>query len=135
MGATLEIPALADNFSRVIDFIGEQLENAGCGMKLQMQIETVVEEIFVNIASYAYKDKIGDAAIMFCCENDIVRITFKDNGIPFDPLAHDDPDINLPSEERQIGGLGILMVKKMMDEVTYSRENDCNILTIEKSIK
>ena len=135
MKAVLEVPALKENLSHVISFVGERLEEAGCGMKLQMQIETAIEEIFINIASYSYPDRTGNAVIEFSCENDTAEITFTDNGVPFDPLDHDDPDIDLPIEERSIGGLGILMTKKMMDKVTYRHENGCNILTIQKIIE
>ena len=133
MKAILEVPALKENLSHVISFVGERLEEAGCGMKLQIQLETAVEEIFINIASYAYPDGMGSAVIELSCENGTTEITFTDQGVPFDPLARTDPDTALPAEARPIGGLGILMVKKMMDKVTYRRENGCNILTIQKS--
>ena len=135
MKARLEVPALKENLSQVISFVGEHLEEIGCGMKLQMQLETAVEEIFINIASYAYPEKQGTAVIELSCENGTAQITFTDQGIPFDPLARTDPDTTLPAEERPIGGLGILMVKKMMDKVTYRRENGCNILSIQKKIQ
>ena len=135
MKARLEVPALKENLSQVISFVGERLEEAGCGMKLQIQLETAVEEIFINIASYAYPEKQGTAVIELSCENGTAQITFTDQGIPFDPLARTDPDTTLPAEARPIGGLGILMVKKMMDKVTYRRENGCNILSIQKKIQ
>ena len=135
MKAMLEIPALKENFAIVTDHIGELLEENGCGIKLRLLIETIIEEIFVNIASYAYPESTGNAVIEFSCENGIMEITFIDQGVPFDPLAHSDPDINVPIEKRKVGGLGILMVKKMMDKVTYRRENGCNTLTIQKKIK
>lgn len=135
MKEKLEIPALRENFADVTDFVGKLLKENGCSIKLRLLMETIVEEIFVNIASYAYPESPGSAVIEFSCENDTAEITFTDNGVPFDPLDHDDPDIDLPIEERSIGGLGILMTKKMMDKVTYRRENGCNILTIQKIIE
>ena len=135
MKASFEVPALKENLSQVTAFIGEHLEETGCGMKLQIQLETAVEEIFINIASYAYPEKQGTAVIELSCENGTAQITFTDQGIPFDPLARTDPDTALPAEARPIGGLGILMVKKMMDKVTYRCENGCNILSIQKKIQ
>ncbi len=104
-------------------------------MKQQMQIEVAVEEIFINIANYAYAPLTGSAEIDFLCENGVAEITFIDNGVSYDPLAKADPDITLSARERPIGGLEILMVKKTMDDVLYRSENDCNILTIRKYIK
>ena len=95
-------------------------------------METVVEEIFVNIADYAYPDASSNAVIECSCENGTEESTFIDQGVPFEPIARTDLDITLPAEEKPIGGLGILMVKKMMDKVTYRRENGCNILNIQK---
>ena len=133
MKARLEIPALRENLSQVTAFVGERLEEFSCGMKLQIQLETAVEEIFINIASYAYPENPGNAVVELTCENGTAEITFTDQGVPFDPLSRTDPDTTLPAEARPIGGLGILMVKKMMDKVTYSREDGCNILTIQKT--
>ena len=105
-------------------------------MKVQMQIDVAVEEIFVNIASYAYEGKDGQAEIRFDfrAEDSTAVITFIDQGAPFDPLAKEDPDTGLSAEERQIGGLGIFIVKKSMDKVLYKYEDGCNILTLEKVI-
>ena len=135
MKAYLELPALIENLDHVMSFVTEQLENADCTMKQQMQICVAVEEVFINIANYAYTPVTGNVVIEMSCENDTTEITFIDKGVSYDPLAKEDPDNSLPAEERPIGGLGILMDKKTMDKVTYRRENGCNILNIKKTIK
>jgi anti-sigma regulatory factor (Ser/Thr protein kinase) len=103
-------------------------------MKAQMQIDVAVEEIFVNIASYAYAPDVGNATIRFVQEQNNVCITFIDSGIPYDPLAKEDPDVSLSAEERGIGGLGIYMVKKAVDDMKYVYKDGQNILSIGKSI-
>ncbi|MBR1384048.1 MAG: ATP-binding protein, partial [Ruminococcus sp.] len=115
------IDALTDNLPQVISFVDEQLEAAVCPMKIQMQIDIAVEEIFVNIAHYAYAPEVGTATVRVDISGEplAVEITFIDSGIPYDPLAKADPDVTLSAEERQIGGLGIFMVKKSMDDVKY----------------
>ena len=130
------IDALTDNLPQVISFVDEQLEAADCPMKIQMQIDIAVEEIFVNIAHYAYNPDVGTAKVRVevLGEPPAVDITFIDNGIPYDPLAKADPDVTLSAEERQIGGLGIFMVKKSMDDVKYEYLDGHNILTLKKGL-
>ena len=130
----LELEALTDNLPQVISFVDEQLEAADCPMKIQMQIDIAVEEIFVNIAHYAYNPEVGTAKVRVevLGEPPAVDITFIDNVIPYDPLAKADPDVTLSAEERQIGGLGIFMVKKSMDDVKYEYLDGHNILTLKK---
>lgn len=132
----LELEALTDNLPQVISFVDEQLEAADCPMKIQMQIDIAVEEIFVNIAHYAYNPDVGTAKVRVevLGEPPAVDITFIDNGIPYDPLAKADPDVTLSAEERQIGGLGIFMVKKSMDDVKYEYLDGHNILTLKKGL-
>ena len=132
----ITIEAKVDNLDRVLSFVDEQLEGAGCPMKIQMQIDIAVEEIFVNIAHYAYQTKTGKAVVRVEILPDppSVDITFIDNGVPYDPLAKADPDITLSAEERQIGGLGIFMVKKSMDDVHYEYMDGHNILTLKKGL-
>lgn len=131
----LQIEALVENLDRVLAFTDEFLERCDCPMKAMMQIDVAVEELFVNIAHYAYPDGAGEALIrMEQTEKGAVRIVFVDHGIPYDPLAKDDPDVTLSAEERQIGGLGIYMVKKSMDRMEYRYEDGANILTIEKDL-
>lgn len=132
----LKIVARTDNLDQVISFVDESLEEADCSIKAQMQIDVAVEEIFVNIAQYAYTSQEGEAVIRLDTETvpGAVVITFIDSGIPFDPLAVQEPDVTLSVKDRKIGGLGIFMVKKSMDDVTYKYVDNKNILTIKKNI-
>jgi len=134
--ADLTVDALVSNLDQVLAFVDGQLETMDCSMKAQMQIDVAVEEIYVNIANYAYAPETGKAYISVLPdpENASVTIEFRDNGIPFDPLAKADPDVTLSAEERKIGGLGIYMVKKSMDAMEYSRKDGQNILTITKKL-
>ena len=131
----LTIEAKTENLDDVIAFVNSELKKLGCGVKQQMQIEISVEEIFVNIAHYAYTPEVGTATIRV--DNDganTFTITFIDSGIPYNPLEKADPDITLSAEERQIGGLGIFMVKKNMDDVKYEHLDGHNILTLTKRL-
>ncbi len=132
----LFIEAKDENLDKVLAFVDEQLEAYDCPMKTQMQVDIAVEEIFVNIAHYAYVPGEGSATIRAEVTEDplSVSLTFVDNGIPYDPLAKEDPDITLSADERQIGGLGIFMVKKSMDDVAYEYKDGHNVLTIKKNL-
>lgn len=132
----LIVEATIENVPRVIEFVDEQLEQFDCPMKTQMQVDVAVEELFSNIANYAYDPGIGSATMRVEVAEDplAVVITFIDNGVPYDPLAKADPDITLSAEEREIGGLGIYMVKKTMDDVSYEYKDGQNILRIRKNI-
>lgn len=130
----LTVPADTGRLDEVLAFVESFLEENECLPKEQMRIVVAVEEIFVNIASYAYNGSEGMADITCEMDGGQAVLTFADSGKQFDPLAKPDPDVTLPVEERSIGGLGIYMVKKSMDEVTYRYENGQNILTIRKSI-
>ncbi|MBO5623097.1 MAG: ATP-binding protein [Butyrivibrio sp.] len=132
----LDIEALVDNLDKVMEFVDAELEDANCPMKIQMQIDLAVEEIFVNIANYAYDPETGPATVRVEVDPDgsAVRITFIDHGVPYDPLAKTDPDITQAADERQIGGLGIFLVKKTMDDIRYEYVNGSNILTLKKNL-
>ncbi len=132
----LVVEAKVDNLQEVLAFVDEQLEELDCPMKVQMQVDIAVEEIFVNIANYAYTPEGGAATIRTEVKEDplLIELTFIDHGIPYDPLAKEDPDVTLPVEQRQIGGLGIFMVKKSMDDVKYEYKDGHNILRIQKNI-
>ena len=132
----LKIGARTDNLDQVIAFVDENLEEADCSMKAQMQIDVAVEEIFVNIAQYAYTPAEGEAVIRLDTETvpGAVLITFIDSGIPFNPLAVEEPDVTLSAKDRKVGGLGIFMVKRSMDDVVYEYADNKNILTIKKNI-
>ena len=133
----LTIEAKIENLDKVLGFVDEQLEEMECPMKPQLQIDVAVEEICVNIAKYSYHPGNGPATIQVEFEKDplAVILTFIDQGIPYDPLTKEDPDITLSAEERQIGGLGIFMVKKSMDHIYYEYKNGSNILTLKKGFK
>ena len=130
----LSLQATLENTAVVTQWLEEHLENMDCPLKAQMQLEIAVDELFSNIARYAYGDKTGSATICVDAQEDprAAILRFVDSGIPYDPLAKADPDVTLSAEEREIGGLGIYMVKKSMDEMAYCYENGQNILTIKK---
>ena len=132
----LNVLANVDNIDEVMEFVTEEIEKLNCSIKVQTQIETAVEELFVNIAHYAYKPDEGPATVRVEVENDppAISITFIDQGVPYDPLAKADPDVTLSAEERQIGGLGIFMVKESMDDIDYEYKDGKNILHIRKLI-
>lgn len=127
-------PAQVSSLPAVTDFVEQELEKAGCPPKLRMQISLCVEELFTNIASYAYPDGSGDVTFSMTCRGSEMTLCITDSGLPFDPLGQSDPDVTLSAEERQIGGLGIFIVKKTMDEVSYERRGAQNVLTLKKKL-
>lgn len=132
----LTVQASLENIAAVTAFVDEQMEALDCPMKAQIQIDVAIDELFGNIAHYAYGDTTGDATVRFDFD-EVTRtasLTFIDGGTPFDPLAKADPDVTLSAEERSIGGLGIFMVKNTMDSVKYRYENGFNTLIIHKCI-
>ena len=132
----LTIAATVENIDAVTEFVDEQLEALDCPMKAQMQINIAIDELFGNIAHYAYNPDVGEATVRVEVTEEplSVIITFIDGGVPYDPLTAADPDTTLSAEERGIGGLGIFMVKKSMDEIVYRYEGGKNILSIRKKI-
>ena len=132
----LTIAATLENIETVTDFVNHQLEALDCPMKAQTQIDVAIDELFSNIARYSYNPEVGQATVRVEVVDEplAVIITFIDNGVPYDPLAEADPDVTLSAEERQFGGLGIYIVKKSMDEISYEYKDGQNILTIKKCI-
>lgn len=132
----LRVKADDSELDNVLDFIDALLEKAECPSKVMIQMNIAVEELFVNIAHYAYSPGTGDAVIKAEVEGvspeAFVRITFIDSGMQYDPLAKKDPDITLSADERPIGGLGVYMVKKSMDDVSYEYREGQNVLSIFK---
>lgn len=131
-----KLPARKEELNELLALIEENLETAGCPMKSQTAVLVSIEEIFVNIASYAFPDdENGEAEFVLDIDDAARRVslTLKDDGIPFNPLAAAAPDLSLSAEERRIGGLGIFMVKKMMDEVHYQYSGGFNITTMIKN--
>jgi len=130
----ITVDAVLENLQTVIDFATEKLEERDGSMKVVMQTELVIEEIFVNIASYAYHPEIGPAT--FCMEFEenphALLMTFIDEGKPYNPLEQEAPDTTLALEERNVGGLGIFLVKKNVDEISYEYADGKNILHMKK---
>ena len=143
MGKTLHIEAKTLNLDKVTAFVEAELKEKGCTLKQILQVSLVVEEIFVNIARYAYvqidpegrvipNSGTGFVEILIDVDDLGIFLTFIDEGKEYNPLEKEDPDIMLPPEDRRIGGLGIYMVKKIMDEVEYRYEGGKNILSVTK---
>ena len=130
----LTVKASIDNLNEVLNFVNEDLEQHNCPPDLQTQIGIAVEEIFMNIANYAYNPASGNVAICISTGEKAV-IRFEDTGKPYTPLAQPAPDLDKPLMEREIGGLGIFLVKQLMDNVAYAHVDNKNILTIEKRLK
>ncbi len=131
----LTLPAVTANIEKVTDFVNGLLEAADCSPKAMMQIDIAIDELFGNIANYAYGSETGDATVgVEITEDRTAIITFTDSGVPYDPLQKPDPDVTLSAEEREIGGLGIFMVKKTMDDMVYEYAEGQNILSIKKNI-
>ena len=129
----LLLDATDDNLSVAMSYLGELLD-IDCSPRARMHLEVAFEEIFVNIAHYAYGNKTGQVEILFDRTDDDLKITFIDSGKPYDPLAKPDPDTTLSAELRQIGGLGIFLVKKYMDDVAYEYRDGKNIFSMTKKL-
>ena len=132
----LTVEARLEQIPQVTAWIDAELEALDCPMRAQLQIDVAIDEIFSNIARYAYGEGMGDATVRFDFDPAarVAAITFEDSGTPYDPLAKEDPDISLGAQERSAGGLGIFLVKKTMDGMHYRHENGKNILTLQKKI-
>ncbi|MDR0301790.1 MAG: SpoIIE family protein phosphatase [Treponema sp.] len=128
-----KLQAKVENLSRLIDFVNTELKKSGCPPDLQDQINVAVEEIFVNIANYAYKPDAGDVTLSISIGNKVV-VKFEDTGKPYNPLEQADPDLETDLSSREIGGLGIYLVKKLVDSIEYSRVDDNNVLVITKGL-
>ncbi len=130
------MPAAVSNIPVLVDSINGLLEQADCPMKAQMQIDVALDEILANIANYAYGSGSGDMTIAyeFTEATRTVVLRFTDAGIPYDPLTAKEPDTSLSADDRPIGGLGIFLVRKTMDGMSYERKDGMNVLTIRKII-
>ena len=128
--------AVLEDLPAVTAYVDEWLESLGCSLKAQMQIDVAVDELFSNIARYAYAPGGGEAVVRleYYEAEQTASLTFVDGGVAFDPLQKADPDVSLSVEERKIGGLGIFLVKRTMDGIAYRREGNRNVLTIRKRI-
>ena len=130
----LTVIATLENYDRVAEFVEGELEIRDVPMAAQAQIVIAQDEIYTNVAKYAYADDPGEVTVRLDFTEQIteVKMTIMDCGIPYDPLKRPDPDVTLEAEARQIGGLGIYMVKQMMDDVSYEYRGGMNILRIRK---
>jgi len=130
----ITVRAVSDRVGEVTDFINEELDRLECPVKAQMQIDIAVDEIFSNIAKYAYPPGEGTVTVRLdeMKEPRGICMVFIDTGTPYDPMDAPEPDITLPLEEREAGGLGIFMVKNIMDKLLYDYRNGQNILKIWK---
>lgn len=130
----LTLEATIEHVLQATEFVNEQLDAVGCELKAKRIIDIVIDEVFSNIANYAYAPQTGMVTVRVEVQEAprAVEITFIDAGVPFNPLAQEDPDIGLPTKERKIGGLGIFIVKKSMDDVRYAHIDGCNVTTIRK---
>lgn len=125
------LPANIESFPKFFNWLEKKCSDAGIEDAYKNKIYIATEEIFTNISNYAYPPKEGDVEITFkIIDEKQVEMKFTDSGVAYNPLEKEDPDITLNSEERQVGGLGIFMVKNYMDEINYVYENGKNILTI-----
>ena len=122
--------ASMDTIPDIVGFVSETASAMGVHPKRVMHLELAVEEAAVNICSYAYEIPPGEVTIRISRETEVVRIELVDTGVPFDPLAADAPDIKSELENREVGGLGIFLIRRMLDEVHYSRSGDRNILSL-----
>lgn len=140
MGETekeLEVEATLDNLATVLRFVEAEAEKAGCPKKETKQLAVAIEELYVNVASYAYAPATGICIVKLqtSAESETggwIRILLKDHGKKFNPLLQEAPDITLSADDRPVGGLGILMVKELVDRLEYMHENGENILSVEK---
>ena len=131
-----KVNADVNELQRVLNFVEGCVQEIDCSPKALMQINVAVEEIFVNIAHYAYFGKIGEAVIEVEIDDEpkTVTITFIDRGVKYDPLAKPDPDVTLSAMDRQIGGLGIFMTKKFMDKLSYEYRDGQNVFAMKKNL-
>ena len=130
------IDAKVENLPAVNDFVAGMLAPLDCPMKLQLQLDLVVEEIFVNIASYAYGEVGGKVLLRGRIYDNPqgLELAFCDEGVPYDPLQKEDPDPDTPLMDRGVGGWGIFLVRKNVDDISYEYKDGKNILTIRKNI-
>ena len=128
--------ALVSKIPYVTEIVDKELRRLGCPLKAMLAIDIAIDELFGNIARYAYDPETGPATVRVEVKEDPLEvvITFMDKGKAYDPLGKEDPDVTLSAEKRPIGGLGIFMVKKIMDDVSYEYRDGMNILKIHKQV-
>ena len=122
--------ASKENYKEFLSQLQGWCKNFGLNKELTEKLELISEEIYTNIFSYAYPENNGDVEVTLTKENNVLTLVFKDNGIPYNPLERPDPDVTLPPESREQGGLGIFIVKSSVDEISYEYQDNSNILTM-----
>ena len=132
----ITMKAVIESIPAVTDFVDAQLEAIDCPMKAQMQINVAIDEIFSNISHYAYPGSEGEATVRFEYDPQAkeAKVCFRDHGVPYNSLNKSDPDVTLPAVERAVGGLGIFLVKKLMDRITYEYTDGMKVLCIIKKV-
>ena len=130
----ISVESVNDNITAITEFINAELEAHGCSPKARVQIDVAADELFANVVQHAYAPLVGMVTVRVNVSEDdrTARITFIDSGRPFDPLSAPEPDISLPVEQRGVGGLGLFLVKKTMDDLIYEYRDGKNIVTIVK---
>ena len=128
----ITLPARADCLRELLAFVGDAMNDAGVSDTSRKSINIAAEEIFINIAAYAYPEGGGDITLRVSAEEGLFTLEFRDKGAQYDPLAKPDPDTSLSAGARDIGGLGVFLVKKLMDSVAYTYNERQNILTMRK---
>ncbi len=130
----IKIHAIKENLPVLRDFVSGICNDLNVSAKVSFQLNLVAEEIFINVANYAYVPDEGDIEVSAVYNDNVIKLTFTDSGKQYDPLKKPDPDITLSAEERGIGGLGIFLTKKLVDDVKYEYVDGKNILILEKRI-
>ncbi len=132
----ITLPAAIENIEHALDFVNDILDSVDCPMKARTQLNIALDELMSNVALYAYASGKGDVTVSLDILDDPKRavLTLTDEGVPYDPLQKEDPDVTLSAEERGIGGLGIFIVKRSMDKMTYAYQNGKNIVSIVKNL-
>ena len=133
---TITLTAVPENFAAAQEHVRSFLDSASCSMRTLFELDMVVEEVFINVASYAYPDSTGKVSLDLTLdrEQNFLCLTFRDSGIPYDPLRKQSPDLSAPAEKRPIGGLGIFLVQKYSDSLSYEYADGENRLTIGKKL-
>ena len=131
----IKTEANESNLDKILDYVSAKFEEAGASPKVITELAIAVEEIYINVAHYAYKPDTGPATVKVDIdkENRVGTVTISDNGKPYNPLEREDPDITASAEDRPIGGLGILMTKKLVDEAEYEYKDNQNVMKLKKA--
>ena len=133
----IKVDAAVEQLAAVLEFVHQQFAEDSCSPRWLMQLDLALEELFVNIANYAYAPETGTATISagMLPDAQTLEVTLIDSGTPYDPLARKDPNVNIPLQDRVPGGLGIFLAKKNTDALQYAYRDGCNVLTFRKKLE